>query len=72
MDGLCAGIAVVAGVAFLATALPVTEGSMAFYQVQYLAALIGALLGFLVYNTHPASIFMGDSGSLLIGMSLAG
>ena len=72
MDGLCAGIAVVAGVAFLATALPVTEGSLAFHQVQYLAALIGALLGFLVYNTHPASIFMGDSGSLLIGMSLAG
>jgi UDP-GlcNAc:undecaprenyl-phosphate GlcNAc-1-phosphate transferase len=72
MDGLCAGIAVVAGVAFLVTALPVTEGTSAFYQVQYLAALIGALLGFLVYNTHPASVFMGDSGSLLIGMSLAG
>ena len=72
MDGLCAGIAVVAGAAFLVTALPVTAGSSAFYQVQYLAALIGALLGFLVYNTHPASIFMGDSGSLLIGMSLAG
>jgi len=72
MDGLCAGIAVVAGAAFLTTALPVTAGSPAFFQVQYLAALIGALLGFLVYNMHPASIFMGDSGSLLIGMSLAG
>ena len=32
MDGLCAGVAVVAGVAFLATALPVTEGSLAFYR----------------------------------------
>src|SRR5215510_12446615 len=72
MDGLCAGIAVVAGAAFLANALPVTEGTTAFYHVQYLAALIGALAGFLVYNTHPASVFMGDSGSLLIGMSLAG
>ncbi len=72
MDGLCAGIAVVAGAAFLLTALPVDVGTSAYYQVQYLAALIGALLGFLVYNTHPASVFMGDSGSLLIGMSLAG
>src|SRR6266540_6121836 len=49
MDGLCAGIAVVAGAAFLLTALPVTAGSPAFFQVQYLAGLIGALLGFLVY-----------------------
>ena len=72
MDGLCAGIAVVAAAAFLITALPVQAGTPAYYQAQYLAALIGALLGFLVYNTHPASIFMGDSGSLLIGMSLAG
>jgi UDP-GlcNAc:undecaprenyl-phosphate GlcNAc-1-phosphate transferase len=72
MDGLCGGVAVVAGAAFLVTALPVTAGSPVFYQVQYLAALIGALLGFLVYNAYPASIFMGDSGSLLIGMSLAG
>ena len=72
MDGLCAGIAVVAGAAFLLTAMPVEVDTSAYYQVQYLAALIGALLGFLVFNTHPASIFMGDSGSLLIGMSLAG
>ena len=37
----------------------------------YLAALLGATSGFLVYNVHPASIFMGDSGSLFIGFSLA-
>src|SRR5437879_8888394 len=71
MDGLCAGIAVIAGAAFLIGALPVTAGSAAFFHVQYLAALLGALLGFLIYNAYPASIFMGDSGSLLIGMSLA-
>ena len=70
MDGLCGGVAVVAGAAFLVTALPVSAET--FYQAQYLAALIGALLGFLVYNFYPASIFMGDGGSLLIGMSLAG
>jgi UDP-GlcNAc:undecaprenyl-phosphate GlcNAc-1-phosphate transferase len=70
MDGLCAGTALAAGAAFLTTAIPVTPASLPL--VQYLAALLGALLGFLVYNTYPASIFMGDSGSLLIGMSLAG
>jgi UDP-GlcNAc:undecaprenyl-phosphate GlcNAc-1-phosphate transferase len=70
MDGLCAGTAITAGAAFLATALPATAESLPL--IQYLAALIGALAGFLVYNIFPASIFMGDSGSLLIGMSLAG
>ena len=72
MDGLCAGIAVVAGGAFLLGALPVVPDSPEFFQVRYLAGLLGAVLGFLVYNVHPASIFMGDSGSLLIGVSLAG
>jgi UDP-GlcNAc:undecaprenyl-phosphate GlcNAc-1-phosphate transferase len=38
---------------------------------QYLAILLGATGGFLVYNLHPASIFMGDSGSLLLGFSFA-
>ena len=36
-----------------------------------LIALLGAVLGFLVYNFHPAKIFMGDSGSLLAGFLLA-
>ena len=72
MDGLCAGVAVVAGAAILAGAFPVAAGSPEFFQVRYLAALLGAVSGFLVYNMHPASIFMGDSGALLIGVSLAG
>jgi UDP-GlcNAc:undecaprenyl-phosphate GlcNAc-1-phosphate transferase len=72
MDGLCGGIALIAAGAFLLNSLPVTPVNPAYYQAQYLAALIGALAGFLVYNVHPASIFMGDSGSLLIGMSLGG
>ena len=72
MDGLCAGVAVVAGGAFLVAALPVTAASPEFFHVRYLAGLLGAVSGFLVYNVAPASIFMGDSGSLLIGVSLAG
>src|SRR6185436_16849285 len=37
----------------------------------YLAALLGATAGFLVYNFHPASIFMGDTGSLFLGLNVA-
>src|SRR5204863_4324468 len=46
-------------------------GSHTFALARYLAILLGAVAGFLVYNVHPASIFMGDSGSLLLGFSFA-
>ena len=66
MDGLCAGIALIVGTAFLTNL-----GAGAGVEAQYLAILMGATAGFLVYNLHPASIFMGDSGSLLLGFSFA-
>ena len=67
MDGLASGIAIVAA-GFLALSFVNTE--------QYTDALIllsfaAALLGFLVYNSHPASIFMGDCGSMFVGFFLA-
>jgi UDP-GlcNAc:undecaprenyl-phosphate GlcNAc-1-phosphate transferase len=71
MDGLCGGIALIAGAAFLATVLPVTVESPLFLQAQQLAVLLGAIAGFLVYNVHPASVSMGEAGSLLIGLSMA-
>ncbi|PYR10975.1 MAG: glycosyl transferase, partial [Acidobacteria bacterium] len=71
MDGLCGGIALIAGVALLIDLLPGAAGSRAFFEVRYLAILLAATAGFLVYNVHPASIFMGDSGSLLLGFSFA-
>ena len=71
MDGLCGGIALIAGVALLIDLLPGAAGSRAFFEVQYLTILLAATAGFLVYNLHPASIFMGDSGSLLLGFSFA-
>ena len=66
MDGLCAGIALIAAVFF----------SFLFWEVMPEAALIamvlaGSLAAFLVYNFNPASIFMGDCGSLVIGFMLA-
>ncbi len=72
MDGLCAGVSLITGVALIAgllQAMPLGEPIPP--EVRYLAILIGATAGFLVYNVHPASIFMGDSGSLLLGFSLS-
>jgi UDP-GlcNAc:undecaprenyl-phosphate GlcNAc-1-phosphate transferase len=66
MDGLSAGIACVASIAFLATALSIGQ----YFVAGMLALLIGSLLGFLWFNFAPAKIFMGDSGSLLIGLLL--
>lgn len=66
MDGLSAGIGAVAAVAFMVTALSIRQ----FFVAAMLAMLIGALLGFLWFNFSPAKIFMGDSGSLLIGLLL--
>jgi len=71
MDGLCAGIAMIVGVALMIDLLPGAAGTLMFSDVRYLAILLGATGGFLVYNLHPASIFMGDSGSLLLGFSFA-
>ena len=72
MDGLSAGIAFLASL-FLAVITVLSLGSGSGNAHLLLIALfMGALLGFLLYNFHPASIFMGDSGSLFIGFSLAG
>jgi len=71
MDGLCAGLALIVGASLLINLLPAAAGTEAFFEARYLALLLGAAAGFLVYNFHPASIFMGDSGSLLLGLSCA-
>ena len=67
MDGLAAGISVIAscflGLSFLHTDQQ-TEALM-------VLTFAGALLGFLIYNSNPASIFMGDCGSLFVGFYLA-
>jgi UDP-GlcNAc:undecaprenyl-phosphate/decaprenyl-phosphate GlcNAc-1-phosphate transferase len=67
MDGLAPGIAVIAS-GFLALSF-LSTGQ--FTEALMLLTFAGALLGFLVYNSNPASIFMGDSGSMFIGFFLA-
>jgi UDP-GlcNAc:undecaprenyl-phosphate GlcNAc-1-phosphate transferase len=69
MDGLCGGVSMIAIAGLLVEASQ--RGSLGAPDSTYLAALLGAIGGFLIYNVHPASIFMGDAGSLLIGFSLA-
>lgn len=67
MDGLSGGVGAVAATFFLL--LAVLSGQ---YLVGSLAAaVLGACLGFLLYNFNPASIFMGDTGSLFLGFMLA-
>ena len=67
IDGLAAGIAVIAGTT--CAAILIGRGHAA--EAMLLAALVGAALGFLVYNFAPASIFLGDCGSLVFGFVLA-
>lgn len=67
MDGLCAGIAVVVCVMFLLIAL---QSGQIFIALA-LAALLGSCLGFLLFNFPPASIYMGDAGSQLLGFLLS-
>lgn len=67
VDGLAAGVCTIGGIAFAVIAFDLQRNAAAI-----LAALTaGAALGFLVHNFHPARVFMGDSGSNLLGLLLA-
>ncbi|MDI6792297.1 MAG: MraY family glycosyltransferase, partial [bacterium] len=66
MDGLSSGVAIIASLIFFIVA--VTQGQ--FFTALILLTLLGSILGFLVYNFPPSSIFMGDTGSLFIGFML--
>lgn len=67
MDGLSAGTACIAAFFLCAISLTVENRTIALCA----ALLVGATLGFLVYNFNPATIFMGDSGSMFLGFLLA-
>jgi UDP-GlcNAc:undecaprenyl-phosphate GlcNAc-1-phosphate transferase len=67
LDGLAGGIALVALAALFVLGARHGEGLMMLFT----AALAGAVLGFLFFNFNPASIFMGDTGSLFLGFVLA-
>ena len=78
MDGMCAGNSAIIGVALGILSYVSSHIEMASYLnimyipgsqelVVFLCAFIGAMIGFLWYNAYPAQVFMGDTGSLMIG-----
>ncbi|CAN5443357.1 MraY family glycosyltransferase [soil metagenome] len=76
LDGLVAGVALIANSAFFIYCYTIqygpTEQSNYFNLAQFIAAvLIGACIGFLPLNWHPAKLFMGDAGALLVGLLMA-
>ncbi len=75
LDGLVAGVAIIAnGVFFIYSYLLARNvGEAEYFNLASLitAVLIGACVGFLPLNWHPAKLFMGDSGALLVGLLMA-
>ncbi len=73
LDGLAGGVLIFSFVAYLLISLVPVEGvAIAKPNLAVFCALvIGALMGFLWFNVHPAQIFMGDSGALSLGATLA-
>jgi UDP-GlcNAc:undecaprenyl-phosphate/decaprenyl-phosphate GlcNAc-1-phosphate transferase len=67
IDGLAAGIAIIAG----GTCAAILVGRGHGAEAMLVTALVGAAVGFLVFNFSPASIFLGDGGSLVFGFVLA-
>jgi UDP-GlcNAc:undecaprenyl-phosphate/decaprenyl-phosphate GlcNAc-1-phosphate transferase len=66
VDGLAAGVCAISAIGFSVIAFDLNEDAAGILA----ACIAGAALGFLVHNFHPASVFMGDSGSNLLGLLL--
>ncbi|RMI03651.1 MraY family glycosyltransferase, partial [Cellulomonas triticagri] len=75
LDGLAAGLIAIGGLGFLLYSYQLTReaspGDYSNLATMILALLVGACIGFLPHNFNPARIFMGDSGSMLIGLVIA-
>lgn len=67
LDGLLAGTAAVAYGAYAIIGMIQSNYTVAIFSI----SVVGALLGFLVFNAHPAKVFMGDTGSLALGGGIA-
>ena len=75
LDGLAAGVALISNAVFFLYALVLSlgEGGTPYFGLATLLAvmLAGSLLGFLPLNWHPAKLFLGDSGALLVGLIMS-
>lgn len=63
VDGLCGSVTVIVGLSFVMLCAAMGEWEYSIFAM----ALAGACLGFLVWNLHPAKVFMGDTGSMFLG-----
>jgi UDP-GlcNAc:undecaprenyl-phosphate GlcNAc-1-phosphate transferase len=70
-DGLCAGVAIIVLVGLLCVAAFVDPAVVGAGASHYVMVLVGALSAFLVFNSSPASIYLGSGGSLFVGMNIA-
>lgn len=68
MDGLASGVGLLVSGTLMVVAMRLGNNHESAVSAVLAAALAGGLAGFLLYNWHPACIFLGDSGSLLIGL----
>ena len=66
LDGLAGGLSAIAYIAFALISLSVGFEDIGIFCL----ILVGSLVGFLIYNTHPAKVFMGDTGSLALGAAM--
>ena len=67
LDGLAAGISLIIGTGFFIIAVIRAD----YFMLVMLSFFLGAILGFFKYNFYPAKLFLGDSGSLFLGLTLA-
>lgn len=66
LDGLAGGLSAIAFIAFSLISLMVGFEDIGIFSL----ILVGSLLGYLIYNTHPAKVIMGDTGSLALGAAM--
>ena len=75
LDGLCGGVTAVIGAGYLFLAVHLAtewlDPDWDMVRIILALALLGAVLGFVPYNFNPASIFMGDAGSMFLGYACA-
>ncbi len=75
LDGLCGGVTVIITIAMLLLSIHLATWEFSIFgdpvRIIICLALVGGVCGFLPFNRHPAKIFMGDAGSMLLGFMIA-
>ncbi|MBQ8600293.1 MAG: phospho-N-acetylmuramoyl-pentapeptide-transferase [Clostridia bacterium] len=70
LDGLVTGVSLPYVISFIVVGFFFSKGNNNTGMTVFAAALVGSLLAFLIYNFHPAKVFMGDTGSLFLGAAV--